>query len=54
MIAILILSIILFFVGAFLVLAIGVGGAIGVVAFADVIVCVLFIGWLIKKLLKKH
>ncbi len=30
------------------------GGAIGIVLFGDVIVCVLFIAWIISKIIKKH
>ena len=29
-------------------------GAIGIVLFGDVIVCVLFIAWIISKIIKKH
>lgn len=30
------------------------GGAIGIVLFGDAIVCVLFIAWIISKIIKKH
>ena len=30
------------------------GGAIGIVLFGDVIVCVLFIAWIISKIVKKR
>lgn len=35
------------------VVVVSVGGAIGIIIFGDVIVCILVIVWLIKKLLKK-
>lgn len=35
------------------VVVVSVGGAIGIVIFGDVIVCIVFIGWVIKKLIKK-
>lgn len=35
------------------VVVVSVGGAIGIVLFGDVIVCIIIIGWVIKKLIKK-
>lgn len=51
MILLTILAIIAFFLIGFLILTISAGGAIFIIVFADVIVCVLVIIWLIKKLI---
>lgn len=34
-------------------IVIGIGGAAGIIIFGDVIVCILFLVWLIKKLIKR-
>lgn len=48
-----ILMIILLIMGAFAVLAIGIGGAAFGIIFADVIVCIAIIIWIMRKLLKR-
>lgn len=35
------------------VFVISVGGAIGIILFSDVIVCIVIIAWIMKKLIKK-
>ena len=49
-----ILSLICLFLVGFTILATSVVGAVGIVIFADVIVCILLIVWIIKKLSKKR
>jgi O-antigen/teichoic acid export membrane protein len=53
MILIAILALILFILIGFIIITVSVGGATFIVLFGDVIVCVLFIVWLIKRLTKK-
>lgn len=48
-----ILSMILLLLIVFTVLAVSVGGAVAVVLFSDVIVCVALIAWIIKLLARK-
>lgn len=43
----------LIFAAVMTVLAITVGGSIGVIVFGDVIICVLIIVWIIKRIAKK-
>lgn len=49
-----ILALICLFLVGFTILATSVVGAVGIVIFADVIVCILLIVWLMKKLFKKR
>lgn len=49
-----ILAMICLFLIGFTILATSVVGAVGIVIFADVIVCILLIVWLMKKLFKKR
>lgn len=35
-------------------IVVSIGGAVGVILFGDVIVCILVLIWLLKKLLTKH
>lgn len=51
MLLLLILGIIALFLVGFVILTVSAGGAIFIVVFADVIVCILVIIWLIKKLI---
>lgn len=53
MILITLLAIILAVLITFAVLLIGVGGSAFIIIFADVIVCALVIGWIIKRLVWK-
>lgn len=53
MITFTILSLMLIFIVIFSVLFISLTGAVGIVIFGDLLVCGLFIYWIIKKLLKK-
>lgn len=53
MILFIILSLIVLLLIAFLVLAISIGGAISVILFGDVIVCIFIIGWILKKIICK-
>ena len=54
MILISILAVILVILLLFSVFIISTVGAGAIVLFGDIIVCVLFIGWLIKRLIKKR
>lgn len=53
MILLTILAIILVLLTIFVVAAVGVGGSIFIVVFADVIVCALVIAWIMKRLVTK-
>lgn len=53
MLLIIILGIIALMLVGFVVLVVGAGGAIFILIFADVIVCIIFIVWLIKKIFKR-
>lgn len=35
------------------VFVVSIGGAVGIILFSDVIVCIVIIAWIIKKILKK-
>lgn len=50
MILFIILSLMIILLIAFLVLAISIGGAVSVILFGDVIVCIFIIGWILKRL----
>lgn len=50
MILIALLAIILFILVTIVLITVAVGGSIFIIVFADVIVCAIFIAWLIKKL----
>lgn len=52
LITLLLLMVIILIVATLIVLS--VGGAVGVILFGDVIVCILVLIWLLKKLLTKH
>lgn len=53
MILTIILSIIFLILAVFVVLTLCVGGAGFIIVFGDVIVCILFIAWIIKKIFRK-
>jgi Flp pilus assembly protein TadB len=53
MILIAILALILFILIGFIIITVSIGGATFIVLFGDVIVCVLFIVWLIRFLTKR-
>ena len=53
MVLITILAIIVALLLVFIIAIGAIGGTLGIIVFADVIVCILFIIWLIKKLLKR-
>lgn len=53
MILLLILAIILAILVVFTIAVVSVGGAVGLIIFGDIIVCILVIGWIIKKLIFK-
>lgn len=53
MILFIILSLILLFLLAFTIIAVSAGGAIFIIVFGDVIVCVILIAYLIKKIFLK-
>lgn len=50
MILFLILMIALIVIATFVTFAVGIFGGIGIIIFADVIVCAILVGWIIKKL----
>lgn len=53
MILFIILSLILLFLLAFTIIAVSAGGAIFIIVFGDVIVCIILIAYLIKKIFLK-
>ena len=53
MVLFMILALILLFLIGFVIFAVSVGGAVTIIIFADVIVCIIFIVWLIRKLFKR-
>ena len=53
MVLLTILALITLLLIAMTVIVVSVGGAVGIVLFGDVIVCVVFLVWIIKKLIKK-
>lgn len=53
MVLFLILLIMLLIIGSITVLAIGIGGAAFTIIFADVIVCIFIIIWIMKKLIHR-
>lgn len=53
MILFMILAIMLVVMAVFALLIIGIGGGIFTIIFADVIVCILLIAWIIRKLAKR-
>lgn len=53
MILFMILAIMLVVMTVFAVLIIGIGGGIFMIIFADIIVCILLIAWIIRKLAKR-
>lgn len=53
MILFLIMLVTLVFLMGFITLVVGAGGAIFIIIFADVIVCILIIAWVMKKLTKR-
>ena len=54
MILITILTLILVILIAAAIAMVAIGGGMFVILFADIIVCALFIGWLIKRLIKRR
>ena len=54
MVMLTILAFILITLIIFAVVAVGVGGSVFIIIFSDVIVCALFIAWLIKHLANKR
>lgn len=54
MVLIAILGLIAILLILFIIAAVSIGGAAFILIFGDVIVCVLFISWLIKKILKRR
>jgi hypothetical protein len=49
-----ILLLMLIFLTLLVVLAVSIGGTIGIVLFGDVIVCILLIVWIIKRIIRKR
>lgn len=54
MVLLTILAIIVLLLTLVVVVAITVGGTAAIVIFGDVIVCIFVLGWIIKKLWKRH
>lgn len=49
-----ILILVLVFLTVFVVFAVSVGGAVFILIFADVIVCILAIAWLVRRLFRRR